>query len=340
MSNIALKFHPYSINSMSGHIAATACGDAGSHAVDDAVSTLEGAAVSVAPLENDAFVHCGALELTGFDATSAGGGTIVIAPTQPGQPPVLLYTPPTGFDGTDSFAYTVQELGGAASSARVYVTVRPVLDRIYLDGAGPGVPALWYALAGDTGALPDFTAMSPYGSALLPSIDIASTGGDFSSSGRADLVAAVFEGFIEIPATGLWTLSTESDDGSRLLIDGVAVVNNDGLHGMVERSGQIALEAGVHRYRVEFFENFGGAGLVVRWQGPGTPRSVIPPAAFIKGGTIMQLDLDEDGSVGAADLAALLAAWGSASQGQPADFDRNGTVDAGDLARILANWGS
>lgn len=340
MSNIALKFHPYSINSMNGHIAATACGDAGSYAVDDAVSTLEGAAASIAPLENDAFVHCAPLSLTGFDATSVSGGTVVIAPTQPGQPPVLLYTPPAGFDGTDSFAYAVQETGGATSSARVYVTVRPVLDRIYIDGAGPGVPALWYALAGDTGALPDFNAMSAYGSALLPNIDIASTGGNFSSSGRADLVAAVFEGFIEIPATGLWTLSTESDDGSRLLIDGVAVVSNDGLHGMVERSGQIAIEAGVHRYRVEFFENFGGAGLIARWQGPGTPRAVIPATAFIKGGTVMQLDLDGDGSVGAADLAALLAAWGPAAPGQPADFDRNGAVDAGDLARILANWGS
>ena len=340
MSNIALKFHPYSINSMNGHIAATACGNAGSYAVDDAVSTLEGTAASIAPLANDAFVHCGALALTAFDPGSVNGGTVVIAPTQPGEPPVLLYTPAPGFDGIDSFAYTVQEAGGATSSARVYITVRPVLDRIYLDGAGPGAPALWYALAGDTGALPDFAALTPYGSALLPNIDIASTGDNFSSSGRADLVAAVFEGFIEVPATGLWTLSTESDDGSRLLIDGVPVANNDGLHGMVERSGQIALEAGVHRYRVEFFENFGGAGLIVRWQGPGTGRAVIPPSAFIKGGTVMQLDLDGNGSVGAADLAALLAAWGPATAGQPADFDRNGAVDAGDLARILANWGA
>jgi hypothetical protein len=54
----------------------------------------------------------------------------------------------------------------------------------------------------------------------------------------------------------------------------------------------------------------------------------------------MQLDLDGNGSVGAADLAVLLAAWGPATAGQPADFDRNGAVDAGDLARILANWGA
>ena len=34
------------------------------------------------------------------------------------------------------------------------------------------------------------------------------------------------------------------------------IVDHDGLHGMVERSGQIALHAGKHQIRIEFFENF------------------------------------------------------------------------------------
>jgi len=339
MSNIALAFHPYSINSMNGHIASTPCANAGAIAVDDAVSTLEGQAASIAPLGNDAFVNCSPLTLASFETTSAQGGGVVIAPSQPGEPPVLLYTPPAGFSGVDSFAYSAKEESGATSSARVYVTVRPVLDRIYLDGAGPGVPVLWYALAGDTPLLPNFAALTPYGSALLADINIPSTGGNFSTSGRADLVAAVFEGFINVPATGLWTFSTESDDGSRLFIDGQLMVDNDGLHGMVDRSGQIGLEAGIHRYRVEFFENFGGAGEIVRWQGPGTARATIPATAFIKGGTVMQIDLNGDGDVGAADLAILLSAWGPAAAGAAADFDRNGAVDGSDLARVLANWG-
>jgi hypothetical protein len=221
----------------------------------------------------------------------------------------------------------------------VFVTVRPILDRIYLDGAAPGLPASWYALAGDTSVLPDFSTLAAYGGDVLPNIDIPSTGGNFATSGRADLVAAVFEGYLLVPATGLWTLSTESDDGSRLLVDGELVVNNDGLHGMVDRSGQVALEAGYHRIRVEFFENYGGAGEVVRWQGPGTAREVIPPGAFAKGGTVMQLDLNGDGDVGGADLAIVLGSWGPVPPGTPADFDRNGTVNGADLARILSNWG-
>jgi hypothetical protein len=48
-------------------------------------------------------------------------------------------------------------------------------------------------------------------------------------------------------------------------------------------------------------------------------------------------DLDCDGTVGPADLAALLGAWGTA--GGPADLDADGSVGAGDLTAMLASWG-
>ncbi len=48
-------------------------------------------------------------------------------------------------------------------------------------------------------------------------------------------------------------------------------------------------------------------------------------------------DLDCSGAVDAADLAAMLAAWG-AGHG-PADIDGSGEVDAADLATLLARWG-
>jgi hypothetical protein len=48
-------------------------------------------------------------------------------------------------------------------------------------------------------------------------------------------------------------------------------------------------------------------------------------------------DLNNDGSVGAADLSALLGAWGT---GGAADINRNGTVGAEDLSIMLAAWGT
>jgi hypothetical protein len=48
-------------------------------------------------------------------------------------------------------------------------------------------------------------------------------------------------------------------------------------------------------------------------------------------------DLDGDGSVGAADLSLLLAAWGTSG---PGDLDGDGAVTAADLGLLLAAWGS
>ncbi len=53
-------------------------------------------------------------------------------------------------------------------------------------------------------------------------------------------------------------------------------------------------------------------------------------------------DLDGSGSVGAADLLALLASWGKCPdlpETCPADLDLNGNVGAADLLILLSNWG-
>ncbi len=46
-----------------------------------------------------------------------------------------------------------------------------------------------------------------------------------------------------------------------------------------------------------------------------------------------------NGSVGVADLLALLAAWGPVPTPDPPDFDGDGFVGVSDLLVMLANWG-
>jgi len=46
-------------------------------------------------------------------------------------------------------------------------------------------------------------------------------------------------------------------------------------------------------------------------------------------------DLNGDGRVDAADLAVMLAAWGSTG---PGDLNLNGTVEGADLALLLSGW--
>jgi hypothetical protein len=68
---------------------------------------------------------------------------------------------------------------------------------------------------------------------------------------------------------------------SRLWIDGVAVVNNDGLHGTQEiASAPIALAAGMHDLRMVFFEAGGGASATLSYLPPGGAKQVIPASVL------------------------------------------------------------
>ena len=98
----------------------------------------------------------------------------------------------------------------------------------------------YYNLAGtNPSVLPDFSGLTPISTGEMLQINLASTGGAFGTSGLSDDVGAVFTSMIDFPEAGVWTLYTESDDGSKLLVDGTLVVDNDGLHGMVEVGGTI-----------------------------------------------------------------------------------------------------
>ncbi len=78
---------------------------------------------------------------------------------------------------------------------------------------------------------------------------------------RAEHFALRYFGYLRVPADGIWRFRLASDDGSRLWIGERLVVDNDGLHGLDERSGLIALRQGYHPVRVEYFQRGGGKGL-------------------------------------------------------------------------------
>ncbi len=71
-------------------------------------------------------------------------------------------------------------------------------------------------------------------------------------------IALLFDGYIEVPADDVYTLSTLSDDGSVVTIDGRVIVNNDGLHSSRELTSQVALAKGLHKIQVTYFDYNGG----------------------------------------------------------------------------------
>ncbi len=89
---------------------------------------------------------------------------------------------------------------------------------------------------------------------------------------KRDYYGLRFESTLEIAADGEYSFRLASDDGSRLTIDGRVVVDNDGVHGVVEKTGKAKLAAGLHAVVVDFFEAGGGEEVRVEYEGPGVPR--------------------------------------------------------------------
>ena len=144
----------------------------------------------------------------------------------------------------------------------------------------PGVNVDYYKGNSGWKKLPNFDELEPVKSDVLKNIDSMDKANNVLTSGRKDDVAAVFWSFIDIPEAGEWKFATNSDDGSKLYIDGELVVDNDGLHGTRERDGKVALDAGQHKIRVEFFERGGWSSIQVKYGGPGREWGIIPADAF------------------------------------------------------------
>lgn len=144
-----------------------------------------------------------------------------------------------------------------------------------VDPAGPqprGVTYRAYLLPGRPVRLPDFTRLESAASGTAHELSI-----DGLTLPREGSVAVVFEGFLNLSAGGAYNFSLASDDGSKLFIDGVQVVDNDGDHGVITANGSIDLKPGKHALRVEWFNGGGGSWLGAYFEGPGIPRQFIDP---------------------------------------------------------------
>ncbi len=104
------------------------------------------------------------------------------------------------------------------------------------------------------------------------------------------------EGYLYLEKDDNILLTLASDDGSRLFLDGQLLINHDGWHGSTPKEAEVALRAGYHPIRVEYFQAGGGRGLSLQWTRSGSPETkAIPiqnfahmrggdPAAMVLGG--------------------------------------------------------
>ncbi|MDF0716841.1 PA14 domain-containing protein [Muricauda sp. 334s03] len=140
--------------------------------------------------------------------------------------------------------------------------------------------------------------------------------------GDTDNFSIRYNGYIQIDTEGSYTFYTNSDDGSKLYIDGTQVVNNDGAHGSQERSGNITLTTGLHDITVLFFENGGGESLTVQYQGPSVSKQNIPFTKLYSNCNGASTDLDGDGVPDSVDI----------------DDDNDGILDVDECGGISGNF--
>jgi hypothetical protein len=93
-------------------------------------------------------------------------------------------------------------------------------------------------------------------------------------------------GHLEVVEDANYTLSTQTDDGARLFIDGEELTllrDSDGLAGAWRQQGmtwyraEIYLDSDLHDIEMHMYENAGGAGARLAWSSPSFGREIIPP---------------------------------------------------------------
>jgi hypothetical protein len=90
-----------------------------------------------------------------------------------------------------------------------------------------------------------------------------------------------WKGYLAIEKSGKYTFATVSDDGSSLYIDRQQVVDNGGIHGVKQESGQIYLKVGIYPIRIRYFQAGGSSRMDLSWAPWYRPLRNLPSSALL-----------------------------------------------------------
>lgn len=176
-----------------------------------------------------------------------------------------LVVPPSGLAATASAA---EPTGSASALATEAADVEVHgLKGEYFSMSAPGAR--------------DFAELG--GTLLDPQINFSGLTSTFQElNGRTEHTTARWTGQIAAPTTGDYTFYAIGDNGFRLYIDGKPVIDHwEPDWDREQTSAAIRLAAGEkHDFRLEMFQDFGGANMFLRWAGPGLSKQLVPMSAF------------------------------------------------------------
>lgn len=188
--------------------------------------------------------------------------------------------------GGTSYAFVSWSDGGAAThniSTPASNATLTATYRVGSTGVGTGLAATYFdsaSLTGTSVTRTDATVNFTWGS------------GAPAAGMGADTFSVRWTGQVEAPSTGTFTFYTVSDDGVRLWVNGVQLVNRWTNHAAIEDRGTITLTAG-QRYaiRMEYYENTGTATARLLWSSASVPKAVIPTSRlYPQGGSVIRVN--------------------------------------------------
>ncbi len=179
------------------------------------------------------------------------------------------------YNGNNDFGLDQQVVVSLSnvSQARIASDLSVSATIIDDDSSGTYLKANYFLTNGATSLADVDFDTTPIQEDIVSEISENAGDGAFYPGGPTDSFAVRYEGGFWVDTAGEHTFFLGSDDGSALFIDGVQVIDNDGIHGLITLNATVDLAAGQHQIEVRYFENLGGAAIDLEWAGPGFTRT-------------------------------------------------------------------
>lgn len=166
-----------------------------------------------------------------------------------------------------------------APSAKTPPETKPAPVAAQPSDTAPGVTFRIYQVQGDIKAIPTLEAnQTPNVDELRPTIDFAAA----AFPALAAPIVAKVQAYLDIATRGSYEFRLTSDDGSRLRIDDILLIDHDGRHGATSKtSNSTSFDTGRHNLLVEYFDSGGNRRLTLEWKPPGATAFTVIPATSL-----------------------------------------------------------
>lgn len=140
------------------------------------------------------------------------------------------------------------------------------------------VGLLYFTNPGAT-SLPAFESMKPTGALFVNTLNVApnTTFAGFPGvDNRANDFAIRYEAPLTVATEGDYELRMVSDDGAKLYIDDMLILDNDGVKtAAAEKAGPVHLVAATHTIKIDYFHTTGPVALQVYVKPPGSGETLL-----------------------------------------------------------------